>query len=122
MVNKEININNVISIRLSQGSFMGEQLDYEYKFDDLKINQYIFDEIRIQNWKPEYKQKDVIILDGDEWEVIITLKNGKEITKYCHEAYPTTFKKIRKLFETLSLKIYWIKLFNTFWQIYDQLN
>jgi hypothetical protein len=83
---------------------MGDQLNYEYKFDDLKINQYIFDEVRIQNWKSEYKQKYALILDGYEWELIVTLKNDKEITTYGHEAYPTTFKKLRKLFEILSYK------------------
>lgn len=51
MANKEININNVKSIKFSDGSFFGRNFEFEYKFDDLSINKYIFDEIRIQNWK-----------------------------------------------------------------------
>ena len=106
MVNKEININNIKSIKFSDGSFFGRHFDYEYKFNDLKINQYIFYEIRIQNWKSDYKLKYGQILDGNEWEVVITLKNDKEITIYGHQAYPATFKKLKKLFEKLSLTDY----------------
>jgi len=59
----------------------------------------LFYEIKVQNWTEDYV--DLNVLDGNQWELNITLMSNKKIKIYGSNAYPSNFKKLKEMFENI---------------------
>ncbi len=59
----------------------------------------LYRDLHIQEWKRKYV--DPKILDGTQWDLTITLANGRKKEYYGSNAYPPNWGEVEKLFDEL---------------------
>jgi hypothetical protein len=64
----------------------------EKKF--LNFRRFLVNNLKIFDWKSRYYDNN--IMDGEQWEVKITLKTGKKYEFFGSNEYPENFEKLRK--------------------------
>lgn len=91
-----------------------EPFSYPLKGENLsKIKNALKNDIQILNWKLNYFNKD--ILDGEQWEIVITFINAlKPVKIYGDNAYPKEWDTLNLLLSELTQKNYKYEVYHDY--------
>ena len=93
--NKDGAIVQVRSSRSGEGSTHEEQIPISIEKWEQIVSK-LYDETCIQEWKPNYDDWD--ILDGTQWEFVITAADGKKQRHEGSNAFPPKWDEFKAMF------------------------
>ena len=77
--------------------------DFTERYGEIEKEDFLaeLESMHIGEWKKEYRCEDygLVVLDGEEWELVFEYKDGKTRSYYGHEAYPYNFDELLSLLE-----------------------
>ena len=65
-----------------------------------RIVDSLYDGMYLHEWDKRYNNPD--ILDGEQWELVITMTGGRTRSYYGSNAYPPYWKELKRLFKRYS--------------------
>ena len=57
----------------------------------------LLEDIKIESWKRKYKPVNMIILDGESWNIKLEYFNGKKIYRSGDNMYPDNYNQLEEL-------------------------
>ena len=94
-------------ITLSEGYFI-EHNEMKNQIDEKLLEDYINRIFRIINdWEPNYNNKNNNLIDGDDWELVITFEDGYQKEYHGYNQFPYNYSEFERINYELIRKVFY---------------